>query len=222
LAEQANLAVNGTDWARRNRRYTRENLDHTLAVTRFMIDLELACRAREDVEFIPFENIGDSTARKWSVVLPWHGSQADITVAPDAIFGLRLRVSREKWLRSFYFLEIDRGTMTITPSESARRSDGFLYRSSILRKLLAYAVSHLDNMHQDRLAIPAARVLMVTTKASRSEAMRKAANRLVVSPLNVPMGLFLFVADTDIDPLTMPFQEASGATVRLADDRVSN
>src|SRR3569833_1851852 len=52
LAEIAGRPPASTDWKARNRSYTRENLDHTLAVTRFMVDLELACRARGDVELI--------------------------------------------------------------------------------------------------------------------------------------------------------------------------
>jgi len=222
LANEDGLAIPAGDWTRRNRRFTRENLEHTLTVTRFMVELELACRAREGIDPIRFEDLehrdrkGVRPANCWSVVLPWHGSQAQVTIAPDAMFGLKVRTAEGRSLRSFFLVEIDRGTMTIVPSDDRRRSDAFLYRSSILRKLLAYAVSHRDEVHQEHLGIPVARILMITKKATRVEEMRAAAQRLVVGPMGVPAGLFLFTKDTESDPLETPFLDANGATIRLA------
>jgi hypothetical protein len=215
LASHTNMKVSSGDWTRRNGRYTRENLDHTLAVTRFMIDLELACRAREDVDLVHLEDISESASGSWSVILPWHGSQTTVTVAPDAIFGLRMRTPEGRQLRSFYFLELDRGTMTITPNESVRRSDAFLYRSSVLRKLLAYTVSHRDKMHQGQLAIPAARILMLTASASRAEEMRLAAEQRVIGPMKAPKGLFLFASQPLPNPLGQTFLNVSGEATQL-------
>jgi hypothetical protein len=171
------------------------------------------------VELISFEDIGEDLLPRWSVTLPWHGREAQVLLAPDAIFGLRVRAEDGRALRSFYFVEVDRGSMTIAPAEAVRRSEAFLYRSSVLRKLLAYAVSHRDQTHQGHFGIPAARVLMLTTKPARAEEMRSVAHRLVVEPLRAPMGLFLFgTLQGDVDPLSAVFRDVAGSLVRLIPD----
>ena len=99
LREHDGAAIRHTDWKARNREYTRENLEHTLAVSRFMIDLELACLGRDDVALVPFERIlvdAPEVTRqlaqpgRWPVILPWHGNSATVHIAPDAIFGLEV------------------------------------------------------------------------------------------------------------------------------------
>ena len=58
IKETLDVSLTSADWKSRNRSYTRDNLDHTLSITRFLIDLELACRAREGaVSLIPFDEI---------------------------------------------------------------------------------------------------------------------------------------------------------------------
>jgi hypothetical protein len=220
LSERYRVAP-GADWKGRNRRYTRENLDHTLAVSRFMVDVELACRARRDVELIRFEEMGEDLSPRWPVVLPWHGREATVMLAPDAIFGLRVQRNDDRIVRGFYFVEVDRGSMTIAPAESVRRSEAFLYRSSVLRKLLAYAVSHRDGAHQQHFAIPAARILMLTTKSGRAGEMRAVAHRLVIEPMRAPTGLFVFgTLDAGDDPLGAVFQDVAEAPVRLLPELV--
>jgi len=57
LKEKVGMAIGPTDWRARNRTYVRENLEHTLAVSQFLIDLELACRKRIDLSLIHFSDI---------------------------------------------------------------------------------------------------------------------------------------------------------------------
>lgn len=73
---------------------------------------------------------------------------------------------------------IDRGTMTIAPSDAIRRSEAFLYRSSVLRKLFAYAVSHREQVHQKVLGVPVARVLLLTTKPAEPKKCERPPKRL--------------------------------------------
>jgi hypothetical protein len=219
------LAIGATDWRSRNRTYTRENLDHTLATSHFLIELELACRARADVSLIPFEDIlagaVPETRRSrfpmsWPVPIQWHGGKAQVQVAPDALFGLRVRRADGTSARTYFFLEIDRGTMTIVPSERVRESDAFPYRATILRKLYAYADSYRLGLHKERFGIQTPRVVFLTTSAVRSTAMRSAASELVVKPLRLPTGMFLFGAEIiGSDPLAIDFCDASGQNVRL-------
>jgi hypothetical protein len=224
LAENEGLSIRSGDWKARNRAYTRENLDHTLATTRFLVDLELACRARPDISFIPFEEILASAPEetrnsalpgRWRVPVRWADRSGTVDVVPDAIFGLRLQRPDGSSARSFVFLEIDRGTMTIVPAKQLRESDAFLHRATILRKVLTYAHSHLQAIHRNHLGVPVARVLTLTTSKARAEAMREATERLIVRPARLPPGLFIFGADNGGDPLCTAYVASDGTTVRL-------
>ncbi len=201
LKERLAARVGPTDWRSRNRSYTRENLDHTLAVTDYMVSLELACRARPDVQLIRFEDIlKDAPAAtkrsaypgRWSVPVQWSLAKAEVLLIPDAIFGLRVERAGQPARRTYVFLEVDRGTMTIAPAKRVQESDAFLYRATILRKLLAYAESYRLALHKEYFGISAARVLFLTTSEARAEAMRRVAQELVVAPCGLPNRLFSY------------------------------
>lgn len=225
LAEKDGVSVGSGDWKSRNRTYTRDNLDHTLAVTRFLINLELACSSRPDVSFVPFEEIvaaAPPSTRKgtrpdrWAVSLRAATATASVHIVPDAVFGLRAVNADGRAAKSYAFLEIDRGTMTILPAMSVRESEAFLYRSTILRKLLAYAESYRRELHKEHLGIPSARVLTLTTSLARAEAMRETAFNLVTRPLRLPPALFLFGAlEASDDPLATAWIDAAGEPTRL-------
>ena len=218
IAESLGLSVTSGEWKSRNRSYTRENLDHTLSITRFLVDLELACRSRPDVELLPFDEIMESAPEgtrrlsqpgRWQVPVRWGDASGDVLLIPDAIFGLRLTQPDGRKVRSFVFLEIDRGSMTIVPSKHVHESATFLHRSSILRKLLTYATSHHLQLHNEHLGLPVARVLFLTPSAVRAEAMRQAASSFVTKPMRLPSGLFLFgTLDHSNAPLDTAWMDA--------------
>lgn len=211
LKEATGVPIGSADWRSRNRTFTRENLDHTLAVTRFMVDVELECRSRPDLTLIPFEemlaNAPEATRRSkrpdaWAVPIQWHGGKASVTIAPDAIFGLRKVRPDGSAARSYFFVEVDRGTMTIVPSEAVRDSDVFPYRATILRKLYAYADSFRQKLHEERFGVNVPRVLFLTTSDTRAEAMKAAADTHVVQPMRLPPALFRFNSmDQDNGPI---------------------
>jgi len=106
--------------------------------------------------------------------------------------------------------------MTIAPAKQVREGEGFLYRATNLRKLLTYAESYKEELHKAHLGIPAARVLLLTTSQARAEAMREAAQRLIVEPMKLPPGLFLFGAQSDAgDPLRTDFVNSAGVATSL-------
>lgn len=225
VAEQFKVPTGSADWRSRNRAYTRENLEHTLAITRFMVDLELDCAARTDLSLIAFDQVleaaPEGTARaalpyRWAVPVSWSMAKVEVQVVPDAIFGLRIERSDKPALQSHVFLEVDRGSMTIAPNAQVREGEGFLYRATILRKLMAYAESWRRQLHRERFNIPAARVLFLTTTPARAEAMRAAAQTFVVDRWGIPPGLFLFGAQSEaVRPLDLEFRNAAGAPVGL-------
>jgi hypothetical protein len=225
LKEEAGVSVAGADWKTRNRSYTRENLDHTLATSEFLISVELSCRARPRLTYIPFEELVRAappiTQRqpypgRWAVSLVWKGMYADVHVVPDAIFALRQDRGESPPARSCMFVEIDRGSMTIAPSTRIQESEAFLYRATLLRKFAAYAESWRHDRHYAHLGIRTPRVLFLTQSSSRAEAMRLAAAKYVIEPSDLPVGMFLFGTHTDEDPLDMPYHDAAGMRVWLA------
>lgn len=225
VAEQFGVPIGSADWRSRNRAFTRENLEHTLAITRFMVDLELACRDRSEVRLIPFDEIfaasPEPTRRarlpgRWAVPVSWSMSRTEVHVMPDAIFGLRVRRPDGSAMQSFIFLEVDRGSMTVVPTASGRESEGFLYRATILRKLLSYAESWRRECHRERFGISAARVLFLTTSSARADMMRMAAKTYVADRADVPNGMFLFGSrDQRNDPLGAIFRSSIGDPVQL-------
>ncbi|MDP2181013.1 MAG: replication-relaxation family protein [Actinomycetota bacterium] len=225
VAERFGVPTGSADWRSRNRAFTRENLDHTLAVTRFMVDLELACRERQGVCLMAFDEIlvgaPETTRRapfpgRWAVPVSWSMGRTEVQVMPDGIFGLRVTRTDGSAVESFLFLEIDRGGMTIVPTARGRESEGFLYRATVLRKLLAYAESWRRSLHKERFGLPNARTLFLTTTEARAEAMRSAAEAHVLNRIQIPGGAFLFGAsDYGREPTTAVFSDSFGNATLL-------
>jgi hypothetical protein len=143
---------------------TRLFLEHTLAVTDFMVALEQGCRERGDLRIIePDEILARASERvkrqpnpfMWETRVRWGGEEHRIHVAPDKVFG----IEHADGSRRYYFLEMDRGTMPVA------RSD--LRRTSLLRKFLSYDATFRDNLHRRLYGLPGFQVLTVTTSEER-------------------------------------------------------
>lgn len=52
MREQGHRLSENTDWTERNKRAGAKFIEHTLAIADFMVGLEIACRARTDIELI--------------------------------------------------------------------------------------------------------------------------------------------------------------------------
>ncbi len=200
LLKERGVSVGAADWRTRNRAYKRENLDHTLAVAKFMIDVEAACRDRPDLSFIPFEEIltkaPEATRRskypmRWPVEISYGGARGVVHLQPDAIFGLRQKT--ETGSRSaYFFVEVDRGTMTICPSERVIQSEAFVHRATVLRKLVAYAESWRQKQAL-RLGATAPRTLFVANSSARKKTIQDAATD-VERQYRLPARMLLFSA----------------------------
>jgi hypothetical protein len=158
----------GVRWDTKNRNVSRVFLHHTLAVAEVMVAFEVACRSREDVQFIPPEEVlagAPAPTRRlrlpfrWQVEVRQEGKPYRLGVEPDRVFGLEFYGIPENRRRAYFFLEADRGTMPV-----ARKGLG---QTSFLRKLLAYQETWRQGIHRKHLAIPNFRVLTVTTSRER-------------------------------------------------------
>lgn len=152
------------DWSWKNQ-VGRLFLEHALMVSDVMVAVELASRKRPDVRLLaPKEE-------QWTVDV---GMGLKCGLIPDRVFGLEV-AGRTAW----FCVEADRGTMPV-------KRQG-LERSSIHRKLLAYAATWTQNIHRTRFGWQRFRVLIVTTDKQRLETMLETCRSLPHG-----RGLFLF------------------------------
>jgi hypothetical protein len=158
----------GVRWDTKNRNLSRVFLHHTLAVAEVMVAFEVACQSHSGVQFISPEEVlaqaPPETRRlrlpfRWQVEIHHDGKLHRLGVEPDRVFGLRFENAPENRRHAFFFFEADRGTMPV-----ARKG---LAQTSILRKLLAYRETWMQDLHEKHLAIPNFRVLIVTTNTER-------------------------------------------------------
>ncbi len=170
LAAEGELRRGGVRWDTKNRSLSRVFLHHSLAVADVMVAFEVACRGREDVAFIPPEEVlaaAPERTRRLRLPFRWHvdvrhgGKLHRLGVEPDRVFGLRFESLPQNRREAFFFLEADRGTMPV-----ARKT---LAQTSFLRKLLAYEATWRQGVHRIHLGIPNFRVLAVTTSTEREE-----------------------------------------------------
>ena len=209
-------------WADKNREAGELFLAHRLEVADFMVALERECRARGGIELIQLQDIlrqapdglkHSKKAGQWRVQIAWKEQTFSKYVEPDKIFGLRHLDKPEGANRSFFFLEVDRGTMTVVPKDLR------LTKATVLRKLINYAHTRIDETHKTRYGLPNFRVLFVTTSKERVESFIDAHQRHTRS-LGIRSSLFLFADKervTEHGILSAPWLDGKGNSVRLAD-----
>lgn len=216
LAERDGMDRADVDWTWKNRTVGRLFIEHTLLTADVMVAAELVMRQHSTVRMISAEaiiaNAPEATGRaasplKLTVRANHAGAVRDLSVIPDAVFGLDFTAAR---IRKYFFLEADRATMPIT------RAD--LGQTSILRKLVTYlAGGGTGNAFGRHLGIGNFRVLTVTTSAERMASMIATLQGLTGG---TGSSQFLFAdrasfANTP-DLLTLPWTTGKGERVTLA------
>lgn len=199
----------GIRWSEKNRSIRRLFFEHVIAVSDFMVALELTCRKRRDVRFVAGHDLpipGEAQRRhpfKWHVQLNNH---LKLGILPDRVFALDLVNEDGSWNRAFFFLEVDRGTMPIVRKN--------LSQSSFYRKLIAYKATWSRGLHRSKFDFHRFRVLTVTTSAARVRSLLDAC-----SQLKSGHGLFLFCDQTLLkqhgDILSVPWKTARGETTSI-------
>lgn len=221
IREKNRRRVTSVNWLQKNRQIKWWSIEHTLSITRFMVQLEVAINNRDDLDLIGFDEILEAHAarstrqaqqpERFRTPVSWHGHKGEEGIAPDRIFGIRVGDQD-----NYFFLEIDEGTETIEPSVRRQRPVSLFRQSSMLRKFVLYANVHQARVHLKNFGIPSFRVLTVTTTPVRAANMADVCGRYIGSgKLHARPGLFLFynrqtITDHDGDVLDTPFLNGVG------------
>lgn len=191
-----------TDWNAKNRSLHDLSIRHRLLVSHARAVVELACR-RAGCQLLCWKE-GAALFDRVEVALP--EGYAPVPVAPDAFFALQDAKGRMN-----FFLEADRGTMTI---------------GRFVRKLQAYAAYFRGGRHKDKFSIRYFRVLTVTSTPARALNLVSAASRL--DELQALSRMFLFSHQEQLSlaapdsVLSTVWTEPAGQRVALVQDPFPN
>jgi hypothetical protein len=189
-------------------------IEHRVDITEFMVRLELASRARTDIELIERQEIVESapkTQRDRRVRLVAKvridGVHRLLSVDPDELFGLRFAAGKQS---TYFMFERDRGEM---PVHRRKSRDQTYY----VKKMLTYYEANRVGEHGRELGIPNFRVLTVTTTPDRVEQMIEAQKEMTDGRGS---NMFLFIDDASLlasNPLDAVWRTGKGKLVKIAD-----
>jgi Replication-relaxation len=214
LREKETLIDPALNWSDKNRKAGSVFIAHTVAVAGFMTKMEVACRAREDVELLEADAIIANAPQKtrmarepkrWLAKIPEGGVFKTASVIPDGLFGLAFADGTA----SYFMLEIDRGTMPVVRKGTNR--------TSFARKLHVYYEGWKQKRHEEQLGIRQFRVLTVTTSLVRVQSMVAAVQALSGG---AGSNVFLFAdagALEERSPLELDWISGKGERVRLTE-----
>lgn len=147
-------------------------VEHTVAITEFMVRLELAGRGRDDLRILERGEILEDAPKtnrdrlvRVEASIRLGGALRKNAVVPDALFGLRFNGAED----NYFMLEVDRGEMPVERYGNAQRT-------YFAKKMLTYYGANRQRRHVHDLGIENFRVLTVTTNAKRVERMLAALN----------------------------------------------
>lgn len=142
-------------------------IEHTVAVSEFLVSLELATRTRGNIHLLERRDVLEDAPKthrdrqvRLEATIRINGSMRKNSVVPDAFFGLSFDSKTE----TYFMLEIDRGEMPIERFKDT-------YRTYFAKKLFTYLEASKQKRQVHELGIPHFRVLNVTTSAERVEKM---------------------------------------------------
>ncbi len=188
-------------------------VEHTVAISEFMVSLELAMRGRDDLRILErgeiLEDAPKSTRDRLVRIeasIRIGGTLRKNAVVPDALFGLRFNDQEE----SYFMLEIDRGEMPVERYRNAQRT-------YFAKKMLTYYEANRQQRHVHDLGIENFRVLTVTTNATRVEKMLDALGAITNGKGS---NIFLFTDQAALaasSPLDLEWMSGKRQAVRLTD-----
>lgn len=144
------------------------SLSHTLSVTDVMLWLERIASV-DGNRFVHHEDwqkdlkeVSHLTLMRWSVTIQYEAKRIRCAVMPDGAFALD-----HEGKRSYFFVEVDRGTMPVTRSGPEQ--------TSFRRKVLAYKATRDAGVLWKRHGVPGFRVLVIAESERRLKSLRAAA-----------------------------------------------
>jgi hypothetical protein len=177
LAERDGMDRAQVDWTWKNRAVGRPFIEHALLTSDVMVAAERAIQLHSDIKLLEVKHIlavAPASTRnapnplKLNTRTTYDGKVLDLSVIPDAVFGLDFTAERK---RKYFFLEADRATMPIMRAG--------LNQTSFRRKLLAYlAGGGKANTFGAHFGMGNFRVLTVTTSRERTATMIEALKEL--------------------------------------------
>jgi hypothetical protein len=180
LSEKRGVLRGKIRWQKKNRSVGRVFMEHTLKVADFMVELVCACRKHPTLSLIPqpalLQDIPEPTRKRatrgespfyWRVQLGEEEAAEDVGVVPDQIFALEKTDRPAGRNRSYFFLEVDRATMSVLTKN--------LSKSSIYKKLRGYLATWKAGVHEERFGFSNMRTLFATTSGERVENFAHAA-----------------------------------------------
>jgi hypothetical protein len=209
IQEKFNIPRQDIDWTAKNRSVKRLFIQHTLAVSEFLVKMEADCIQSGNMRFVDKEesltNLSSSALKhrqfKWNVKVSAQGENIRIGIIPDYVFGLQPLEKNAETI--YYFLEVDRGTMPVMRNN--------LKQTSFYRKLLAYYETWRQGLHTSFFGVKRFRVLIVTNSKERMNHMIDA-NKLLKDGNG--SGIFLIGNVPDIysckDILKQSFMDGRG------------
>ena len=180
LTEKRGVPRGKVCWQQKNRSVGRVFMEHTLKVADFMIELACACRTHPTLSLISEEELleaaPESTRRKaaeggnpfyWRVKLGAGRQARGVGVIPDKVFALERSDRPAGKNRSYFFLEIDRATMSVLTKN--------LSKSSVYKKLRGCLATWKGEVHRKQFGFENIRTLFVTTSCKRADNFAHAA-----------------------------------------------
>lgn len=189
-------------------------IEHRVEISDFIVNLEVAARARGDIDILQRSEIveaspktdRDRRVRLSARVRTDHGLRI-LSVDPDELFGLRFLATEEE---SYFMFERDRGEM---PVQRRSRKD----QTYFAKKMLIYYEANRVGEHVRGFGIPNFRVATVTTRPERVEQMIEAQKEITGGRGS---NMFLFIDDaslTQSNPLDALWTTGKGERIRLID-----
>ncbi|UPJ50373.1 replication-relaxation family protein [Bradyrhizobium sp. 200] len=187
-------------------------IEHSVGISGFFVQLELAIRGRQDLRILERAEIFADAPRpvrrvRLDARIPIGGTPRRCTVIPDGFFGLRFEAEGEE---SYFMYEKDRGEMPVTRFRNQ-------YGTYVAKKLHIYLEASRQRKHVDELGIPNFRVLIETTTRERVEQMIEALEELTSGRGS---NLFLFIDEETLagsGPLNAAWISGKRESIRIID-----